>query len=42
MQKLLTFFSKKFSIFNDLSFNNMLTYDIVSFEQMGPDEEQYS
>ena len=33
------FFSKNisvFSIFNDQSFNNMLTNDIVSFEQRGP------
>ena len=38
MQKLLTFFSKNISvyaIFNE-SFNNMLTNDIVSFEQLGP------
>ena len=34
------FFSKNISlyaIFNDQSFNNRLTNDIVSFEQMGPD-----
>ena len=40
MQKLLTFFSKNISvyaIFNDQSFNNMLTNDIVSFEQLSPD-----
>ena len=41
MQKLLTtfFFSKNisvFAIFNDQSFNHMLTNDIVSFEQLGP------
>ena len=33
------FFSKNIStyaIFNDQSFNNTLTYDIVSFEQLGP------
>ena len=38
MQKLL-FFSKNIStyaIFNDQSFNVMLTKDIVSFEQLGP------
>ena len=38
MQKLLTFFSKNisvFAIFNDKSFNDKLTKDIVSFEQMG-------
>ena len=41
MQKLLTFcFSKNISIyviFNNQSFNNTLTNDIVSFEQLGPD-----
>ena len=40
MQKLLTFFSKTISvyaIFNDQSFNDMLTNDIVSFKQLGPD-----
>ena len=34
------FFSKNISIyaiFNDQSFNNMLTNDIVSFEQLGLD-----
>ena len=34
------FFSKNISvyaIFNDQSFNNTLTYDIVSFEQLDPD-----
>ena len=42
MQKLLTFFfSKNISIyatciFNDQSFNDMLTNDIVNFEQFGP------
>ena len=41
MQKLLTFFSKKkktsvYAIFNDQSFNDTLTNDIVSFEQLGP------
>ena len=40
MQKLLTFFSAKilayYAIFNDKSFNYMLTNDIVSFEQLGP------
>ena len=38
--KLLTFFNKNISIygnFNDHSFNNMVTNDIVSFEQLGPD-----
>ena len=40
MQKLLTFFSKNISvyvIFNDQCFNDMLTIEIVSFEQLGPD-----
>ena len=39
MQKLLTFFIKnisQYAIFNDQSFNNTLTNDIVSFEQLGP------
>ena len=39
MQKLLTFFSKNISayaIFNDQSFNDTLTKDIVSFEILGP------
>ena len=41
MQKLLTFFSKNISLpvyatFNDQSLNNMLTNDVVSFEQLGP------
>ena len=40
MQKLLTFFFSKniriYAIFNDQSFNDMLTNDIVSFEQLGP------
>ena len=40
MQMLLTFYSKyisKYAIFNDQSFNDALTNDIVSFEQLGPD-----
>ena len=41
MHKLLTFFSKNirvYTIFNDQSFNkNMLTNNIVSFEQLGKD-----
>ena len=40
MQKLLTFFSKSISIyaiFNDQSFNDMLTNDIISFEQLDPE-----
>ena len=39
MQKLLTFFSKNiniYAIFNDQSFKNTLTNDIVSFEQPCP------
>ena len=40
MQKLLTFFSSKnigvYAIFNDQSFKDSLTKDIVSFEQLGP------
>ena len=40
MQKLLTFFSAKnisvYVIFNDQSFNDTLTNDIVSFKQLGP------
>ena len=40
MQKLLTFFQQKISvyaIFDDKNFNDTLTNDIVSFEQPGPD-----
>ena len=40
MQKLLTFFFGKnigvYTIFNDQSFNDILTNDIVSFGQLGP------
>ena len=40
MQKLLTFFFNKhisiYAIFNDQSFNNILTNDIVSFDQLCP------
>ena len=39
MQKLLTFFSKNISIyaiFDGQSFHDMLTNDIISFEQLGP------
>ena len=40
MQKLHTFFSAKnisvYAIVNDQSFNDTLTNDIVSFEQLGP------
>ena len=40
MQKLLTLFSKNISvyaIFNDQSFNDTLTNNIVSFKQLGPE-----
>ena len=40
MQKLLTFFSKNISVyavFNDQKFNDTLTNDMVSFEQLVPD-----
>ena len=40
VQKLLAFFSKNISVyavFNDQSFNDTLTNDILSFEQLGPD-----
>ena len=40
LQKLLTFFSKKFQnicVSLDLNFNESLTNDIVSFEQLGPE-----
>ena len=40
MQKLLTFFFSKnisvYVIFEDQRFNDMLTNDIVGFEQLGP------
>ena len=45
MQKLLTYFSKYISIhaiFNDQSFNDTLTNDIVSFEQLGPGNFTYA
>ena len=40
MQKLLTFFSKNVSVYaisDDQRFNDTLTNDLVSFEQLGPD-----
>ena len=41
MQKLLTFFFSKnisvYAIFNDQWFNDKLTNDMVSFEQLGPE-----
>ena len=40
MQKLLQFFFSKnisiYAIFNDQNFNDTLTKDFVSFEQLGP------
>ena len=39
MQKLLTFFQQKYRVYailNDQSFNDTLTNDVVSFEQLGP------
>ena len=47
MQTLLTFFffSKNISIyaiFNDQSFNDTLTNDIVSFEQLGPEHNDFN
>ena len=46
MQKLLTFFSTKIFaympyLFKDQRFNDTLTIDIVSFEQLGPDQYMY-
>ena len=44
MQNPLIFFSKNISVYailNDRSFNDMLTNDIVSFEQLGPDQLGY-
>ena len=41
LQKLLTFFSKKFQhicISLNVNFNELLTNNVVSFEQLGPDE----
>ena len=40
LQKLLTFFSKKFQhicVSLDVNFNELLTNDIVSFEQLDPE-----
>ena len=40
MQKLLTFFQQKFQhicISLDVNFNESLTNDIISFEQVGPE-----
>ena len=45
MQKLLTSFSKNISIyaiFSDQNFNDTLTNDIVSFEQLFPDVQYLS
>ena len=44
MHKLLTFFSKIISVyatFNDQIFNDTLTNDIISFEQLGPGYSSY-
>ena len=42
LQKLLTFFSaKKFSVSLNLNFNESLTNDIVSFEQLDPVWKNY-
>ena len=41
LQKLLTFFSKKFQhicVSLNVNFNELLTNDIVSFEQLGPEK----
>ena len=40
MQNLLTFFSNYIiicAVFNDQSFNDTLTNDFISFEQLGPE-----
>ena len=38
LQKLLTFFQQKISAYTlDVNFNESLTNDVVSFEQLGPD-----
>ena len=45
MQKLLTFFQQNinvYAIFNDQNFNDTLTNDIISFEQLGPEDLQRS
>ena len=42
LQKLLTFFQQKISAYlriTRLNFNESLTNDVVSFEQLGPDVE---
>ena len=44
MQKLLTFFSKKFQqicVSLDVNFNKSLTNNVVSFEQLGPDSVRH-
>ena len=41
MQKLLTFFQQKIQhiyVSLDVNFNELLTNDVISFEQLGPDE----
>ena len=45
MQKLLTFFSKNISvyaIFDDQNFNDTLTNNIISFEQLDPGLEVWT
>ena len=47
LQKLLTFFQQKISAYlritaADVNFNESLTNDIVSFEQLGPDGNHYN
>ena len=42
LQKLLTFFQQKFQhicVSLDVNFNESLTNDVVSFEQLGPEQE---
>ena len=43
LQKLLTFYSKKFQnicVSLDVNFNESLTNDVVSFEQLVPDQQR--
>ena len=44
MQKLLTFFQQKISAYLhviDVNFNESLTNDVISFEQLSPENYQY-